>query len=250
MTPFFCRVATYNIHGCRGRDRRFDVERIVEVIAELDADVIALQEVESRRACSPVDQFAAFEAACGMHGMRGEVIESACGGAYGNMILSRFPARCVRRLDLAQPEREPRGALEARIEPEGWSAFQVVATHLGLLAAERNAQFQALTESAMASDVPLVLAGDLNEWMPLRTHLRDWRRRYSTGRGRRSFPSGTPLFALDRIFGQGGATVRRQWAHRSRLARVASDHRPVIAELEIPLDTVPEPSSALVAELT
>ncbi|WGF90601.1 endonuclease/exonuclease/phosphatase family protein [Marinivivus vitaminiproducens] len=247
MTPFACRVATYNIHACRGRDQRFDLPRIVDVLAELDADVVALQEVESRADYSAIDQFEALEEACGLHALPGAVVAGGCGGSYGNMILSRFPAHVVGRIDLAQPGREPRGALEAEIRPENRSSFRFVATHLGLLAAERRAQFAALADGLDDRAAPVIIAGDLNEWLPFRRHLRDWRRRFAAGRGQPSFPSGTPLFALDRIFGLGEVAIRRQFVHGSALARIASDHRPVVADLKLRLaeDIVAAPQRVL-----
>jgi endonuclease/exonuclease/phosphatase family metal-dependent hydrolase len=134
------------------------------------------------------------------------------------------------RIDLSEPGLEPRGALAARLEtPAG--PLRVVATHLGLGRRERRRQAARLLEALGPLDaLPTVLLGDLNEWLPgvLRRRLRG----LLPGPAPRTFPTRRPVFALDRVFATPGCRVTDVRAHASPLARKASDHLPLVAEVE------------------
>lgn len=227
------RLATYNIHACVGSDGQRRPDRILAVLAELDADIIAVQEVDSRRlGPGDPDQFELLARDTGMHAVAGSNIR-AHRGNYGNVLLSRWAPVRTARVDLSVAGREPRGAIDATFAI-GRRVLRIVATHLGLRRRERRQQFRRLDDlveaDAGTSDV-VALAGDFNVWgisLPYRRQGWRWHRRSSV----RSFPARWPLLSLDRIAVSPPAQVLEIAAHRSPLARVASDHLPVVATLE------------------
>src|SRR3569833_1809228 len=128
-------LATYNIHRCIGGDGRIAPERIVEVMKEIDADVIALQEVESR-ATAGFDMLGHLASAMGMHSIAGPTLVRG-EGHYGNALLTRLDILDRRSIDISVPGCEPRGAIEARLRYKR-RVFCVVATHLVLRPSERR----------------------------------------------------------------------------------------------------------------
>ena len=131
--------ASYNIHRCIGVDGRHDPERVADVIRELDADVVALQEVDSRYHVEDgLDQIVYLAEATGYRPLAGPVLRTHSGN-YGNGLLLRHEPRALRRIDLSVAGREPRGALDVEVEsPDG--PIRVVAVHFGLSARERAIQ--------------------------------------------------------------------------------------------------------------
>ena len=228
------RVATYNVHGCVGRDGIFAPERIARVIAEIDADVVALQEMASG---TDADPHAARELLGGEFGGQAVWAPTLDRGAwdFGNMLLSRWPVVSSALIDLALVRREPRNAISARLSAP-FGTFHVVATHLGLKADERNEQAVRLRQTVSESPVgePVVMMGDLNAWHPFSHLLRTLRPVLTQPEAVATFPARWPLLALDRILLRmpgGRGTVHR---HASALARVASDHLPLVAEISFP----------------
>ena len=134
-------VATYNVHGCIGRDSRFDPERTLGVLRELDADVIALQELRWKPE-EALHLLADFGNRLGYTALAGPTLMRE-DGHYGNALLTRLGVRDLARVDLSLPGREPRGALDVRLE-FGGAVLRVVATHLGLRPSERRAQMRRL----------------------------------------------------------------------------------------------------------
>jgi len=159
--PWPLTLATYNIHGAVGLDRRFDPGRIAEVLTEIDADVIALQEVPLGGRRRP-NVLAQLQAATGFFEVEGPTIDTA-ERRYGNAVLSRYPIIESRHIDLSFGRREPRGALDADVMCHG-HPLRVVATHLGLRPAERRDQIRRLLEVCDTDQMPVVLMGDINEW--------------------------------------------------------------------------------------
>jgi endonuclease/exonuclease/phosphatase family metal-dependent hydrolase len=221
------RIATYNIHGCIGTDRRREPRRVLRVLEELDADVIALQEVEAEEAGEPLGLFAkalACSAVTGPTLLRG-------GRFYGNALLTRVPLAGVTRLDISMPGREPRGAIDAILGHES-GPVRVMATHLGLAPGERRRQVRKLL-AHLGPDLrdPAVFLGDLNEWWLWGRPLRSLRRSFARTPAPPTYPSWLPLLALDRIWVHPQARLRSIAVHRSARARTASDHLPLVATI-------------------
>lgn len=233
------RFATYNIHSCVGNDRAYDPARVAAVLAEIDADVVGLQEVAARPEIDGHgDQFAYMAEATGMTAVAGPniVLREA---RFGNVLLTRLPLVGSRLLDLSVAPYEPRGAVIADIAGPGnghaGPAVRVVVTHLGLRVWERARQHAALREIvATRNDTPVVVMGDFNSWWPDLRALRHLGPRLGWRHSPASFPAHLPMLALDRIRAEPDTVVGRVRAHSSRLARQASDHLPVVAEIMLP----------------
>ncbi|MEJ2402573.1 MAG: endonuclease/exonuclease/phosphatase family protein [Xanthomonadales bacterium] len=233
--PRALTLASYNIHRCIGSDGRYDPERIRDVLNALDADLVALQEVEVfRKDPGLLDFLCANSDWRPIHG----VTLSRDSGDYGNAILSRLPIDTVERQDLSFREREPRGALHVRTEFAG-VALHVAATHFGLRPVERRTQAKALADEldaiAGANDAPAVsvLMGDFNEWFLWGRALRHLGGRFLPAPAPRTFPARHPLFALDRIWVTPGVRSFELEAVRTALTRSASDHLPLRARLQL-----------------
>jgi endonuclease/exonuclease/phosphatase family metal-dependent hydrolase len=223
------KVASYNIHLGIGRDGLFQPERIGRVIAELDADVICLQEVERRT--RGFDMLAYLGAASGYHAVAGPTLLTAHGD-YGNAILSRHAPADVQRWDLSVPRREPRGAIAMTID-NGGRALRMIATHLGLRPAERRRQIRKLLACMQETgSMPTVLMGDVNEWFLWGRPLRWLHRHFREAPAPATFPARWPLFALDRIWVEPWQALLQVTAHRSADALMASDHLPVTATID------------------
>ncbi len=229
MTVLQFKLATWNIHRCIGRDGVMSPGRCAAVLNEIDANVVALQEVESR----PGDEHDALALLARETGSR------AIAGAtlvredthFGNALLTRLPLQAVRHHDLSVPGREPRAALDVDFEADGYRV-QMIATHLGLRPAERRAQVRRLLPrfDVRRSDL-VVLAGDLNEWFLWGRPLRMLHRIFQRTPHVRSWPARAPLLSLDRIWVHPRHALVRLTVHRSALTRTASDHLPLIAEV-------------------
>jgi endonuclease/exonuclease/phosphatase family metal-dependent hydrolase len=231
------RIATYNIHACVGVDRRCDPARIAAVLREIDPDIACLQEVDARRRLAPfADQWVYLGEATGLTVVAGTGLRPYR-SRFGNAILTRFPVLSMRTIDLSVGDYEPRGAIDADLLV-GNRVLRVVATHFGLRLAERrwqaNRLMAALSEAPAAnrqSPHAVLLMGDLNEWRGRRGCLRTFDRRLGPGAAPRTFPSWMPVLPLDRIYTAGPAVLRDVLVYRSPLARLASDHLPLVADL-------------------
>ena len=231
------RVATYNIHRCRGLDGRTNPARVAEVIHDIDADVVALQEVIGASQTSPGHA----EELGAMLGM-GWVMAPARhlrGALFGNVVMSRLPIRQHSQYDLSWRTCEPRCCQRVDIEI-GNDTLHLYNVHLGTALLERRHQAGRL--SAILHDrrvgVPKVVLGDFNEWMrgmatemlterlksiDLRAHLRR----------RRTYPGVFPVLHLDHIYYEGNVEVVKLELPRTRRSLMASDHLPLIAELRV-----------------
>lgn len=224
------RVATYNVHRCVGRDGRFDPDRVADLLAELDADVVALQELQWRSsdALHLLDRFAAR---LGQRPIPGPTLLRP-DGHYGNAMLTRLPIGNVQMVDLTVLGHEPRGAIDALLDtPRG--ALRVVATHLGLMPGERRLQLRKLL--ARLDEEPqqtTVLMGDINEWFLWGRPLRWLHARFGRAPAPATFPSRLPVFALDRVWVRPRQRLRRVSAYDTRGARLASDHLPLLAQVD------------------
>lgn len=224
-------VASYNIHSCFGRDGLLSPERVVGVIRELDADIVALQEVDAQhRVGGYLDQWVYLARELSYFCTPGISLRTHRRN-YGNALLTRMPVDDVRLHDLSVDRREPRGAVEVLLHAEPRRPLRVVATHLGLRRAERTRQIELLSGLLGQSDCPLVLLGDFNEWNPLSRNLRRLRSTFGSVAAPPTFPVQRPLLALDRILTAGAVALEAMSVHRSALAEAASDHLPVRAHL-------------------
>ncbi|MEG3159981.1 endonuclease/exonuclease/phosphatase family protein [Sphingomonas sp. LB2R24] len=233
------KVASYNIHKGIGLDRRRNPERVVEVLREIDADVIALQEADRRfgaKACvlphhlleehsdwKPVD-----------FGLRALSM-----GWHGNVILVRKSARVVASEPLHLPALEPRGAVMADVQLAG-GTIRVLGMHLDLSGLWRRKQAAAIMNhvDSCAHRHPTVMMGDLNEWSAGAGCLRDFGRDYAFAETGASFHSRRAIARLDRIMVSRELSVVDCGVHASPAARKASDHLPIWAMLE-PRATAP-----------
>ena len=225
-------VATWNVHGGVGRDRRYHPARIAQVLGETRADIIALQEVGSR--ASAENLLAVLVRETGYHAVDGFTLKRD-GCDFGNAVLSRYPITESARLDLTQKGHEPRGAVDVVIGvPRG--PLRVIATHLGLRPSERRQQVKRLL-AALERETPLptVLTGDVNEWYLWGRPLRWLHRHFTRTPAPPTFPAWRPVFALDRLWTEPARLLGELRVHATPLARVASDHLPLVARIVLPV---------------
>ncbi|MGR8920830.1 MAG: endonuclease/exonuclease/phosphatase family protein [Gammaproteobacteria bacterium] len=225
------RVASYNVHGCVGTDGVFSPERIAQVLSVIDADFVALQEVEERefkgRSVSSylTETLALREAGRTTH-RRGDF-------DYGNVLLARAAVGSLKVHDLSLAGREPRGAVEGLFDLDGLS-LRLFGTHFGLSFRERRAQLGILLQQIDGPTADLtILCADFNEWLPFSHIHRRLGRKLGAARAPRTFPSTRPLLKLDRIYAAPVAAVLDIRSVTTPLARSASDHLPVLADIEL-----------------
>jgi endonuclease/exonuclease/phosphatase family metal-dependent hydrolase len=228
------RVGSYNVHGCRGSDRRADAARIAQVIAGMGCDTVGLQEVNSRAGAGlELPQLDVLEQATGMRAIPGLTIVHH-DGHYGNALLTRRKVLAVCRHDLSYARAEPRGALDVELDVDG-VAVRVMVTHLGLRPIERRFQVKKMLRLLhdIPKEQPVVVLGDINEWLPLGRPLRWLHGLLGRSPGERSFPVWLPMFALDRVWVRPRSSLLTFGVYRSPVARVASDHYPVRAVVNV-----------------
>lgn len=240
------RIMTYNVHRCVGVDRRLDVGRVAAVIAQHKPDIVALQELDvCRRRTGVVDQAHAIAQRLGMdfHFNAAFTVEEE---RYGDALLTAAPHRLIKAGALptlpALRGLEPRGALWLELELEG-RPLQVLNTHLGLVPREQRAQAVALaggdwTGARKASDPPLVVVGDFNA-TPHAQVYRTFAARFTDARRQApgpglspTFPSRLPMLAIDHVFLDGPVRAVRAQTVSGPLARLASDHLPLMVDFE------------------
>ena len=236
------RIVSWNLHAMAGSDGRSDPERIARVVEQLGADVAGLQEVGTPALPPGVaDPAALLAALTGMRSAFGATMHHRLGFAYGNAVLSRHPIQAIRNYDLSVPGREPRGCVRADVEL-GDAVVHFFAAHLGLHWRERRRQAAQLLSADILRDAalahPLVLVGDFNS-ISNRSAVPRWLRRQlvdcalDASNEAPTFPSAFPLLRLDHCYVDAAFRVVAVEVHRSRLARRASDHLPLVVELEL-----------------
>lgn len=237
------RVASYNIHKCRGMDRRTNPERIAKIIAELNADVIAIQEVLDVRGGPPeFDQARFITADLGTYRQCFGENRTLHDGRYGNMTLSRFPFQVCQNYELTWRRRERRGCLRTDLLLPGNTLLHVFNVHLGTGFVERRHQARMLLSDDLLNHIelvgPRIVVGDFNEWtrglasrlmgkafepVKPKTFLRHGR----------TYPGLFPILHLDHFYYDKDLVLRSFRVHRNRKTLAASDHLPLVAEFEL-----------------
>jgi endonuclease/exonuclease/phosphatase family metal-dependent hydrolase len=232
------RVATYNIHRCRGMDRRTVPSRIVDVLRELDADVVALQEVIGAGPAG-AGQAEEIGAALGMGWVMASVRHLRT-HLFGNVVLSRLPIVHHAQYDLSWRTCESRACQRADLDLGKGELLHIYNVHLGTAVLERRYQARRLASYVHDSRVtgPKIILGDFNEWLKgLATStlngLFDSIDIYAHLKRRRTYPGIFPMVHLDHIYYEGHVEVRDVKLLRSRAALMASDHLPLAADLRI-----------------
>ena len=235
------RVLSYNIHkGIGGRDRRYRLDRILDVVAAESPDIVCLQEVDRNVRRSRFDnQPDRFAEHLSLMNRLFQLNVHLQAGGYGNLLLSRWPFRSHHQIQLTRQNRKPRGAQLAVIEtPTG--AVQVVNWHLGLAERERHWQSRRLLEHHLFSEgrqLPQLIVGDFNDWRntlasgPFAVH--GFQHLTAPISRFRSFPAYLPLGSLDKAFWRGTFTNLTAHVANRKLARDASDHLPLVVDFEL-----------------
>ncbi len=235
------RLLTYNIHkGIGGNDRRYRLDRVLRVIADEDPDFVCLQEVDfncrrSRYHDQPALLARGLNAAAHLYQLN---VPHRDGG-YGNLVLTRWPFRHSFHLPLTHKRRKPRGAQLVVVDtPVG--PVQLVNWHLGLAERERRWQANHLLGHERfqeAAHLPTLIAGDYNDWRNTlaRRSFAEHRFVQATAPARRfrSFPAFLPLASLDKVFYRGPIVIHSARPVRTRLARRASDHLPLVVDFDL-----------------
>jgi len=237
------RIATYNIHKCRGLDRQTSPSRIAKIIRLLDADIVALQEVldvhrgkpEYDQARTLADELSDYRWTFGEN-------RQLHGGAYGNMTLSRWPAEFSQNYDITWHRRERRGCLRTDFHLGADTVLHVFNVHLGTSFVERRHQARNLIGPDLLNTNdfagPRVVVGDFNEWTRgLASRLMGAAFRVAEPRSflryRRTYPGIFPVLHLDHFYYDASLSLVRVHLHRSRTALVASDHLPLVADFKL-----------------
>lgn len=224
------RVASYNIRKSVGLDRQRRPERIVEILNEIDADIVALQEVDRRTGERPTTiPREMIEAETDLQ-IVDIAIRPTSIGWHGNALLVRKSAEihASRRHEI--PRLEPRGAISADITLHG-ETLRFVGAHLGLLKHFRQQQIRAITDQLDAlAPLPTLIMGDLNEWRPGGS-LDHFGEKFAVATPGPSFHSARPVASLDRIILCERLDLLGGAVHQSELAKIASDHLPIYADI-------------------
>jgi endonuclease/exonuclease/phosphatase family metal-dependent hydrolase len=234
------RLLSYNIHkGIGGRDRRYRLERVIEVVAAEQPDFVCLQEVDRNVRRSRFDNQAdRFADGLGLTHRMYQLNVHVQGGGYGNLLLSRWPLTTHHQVQLTRQARKPRGAQMAVSEtPSG--RIHIVNWHLGLAERERHWQTRRLLEHHLfreGRELPQLVVGDTNDWRntlasgPFAVH--GFHHLTAPVSRFRSFPAYLPLGSLDKAFWKGEFTHLTAHVAKRRLARDASDHLPLVVDFD------------------
>lgn len=226
--PGEIRALTWNVHGFVGRAGRSHARVFIDAVRALNADIVALQELDDRPGRPDEVAFLTVREAFGTHSAEARTIRSP-DGDYGHLLMSRWPMTDVALLDLAVGRREPRMAICSTVaSPVG--NICVLSTHLGLATWERRRQLAVIVQRLEQREDPAaIVLGDFNEWRPIGPATRALCPPFEIAASRPSFPSRRPLLALDRIWCH--APLRAVRASVATEYRRLSDHLPVVADL-------------------
>lgn len=222
------RVASYNIHGCVGLDSRCEPGRIADIVAQLEAPIVGLQEARFHHSARELCQLEYLAKKTGMRAIAGATRTDGH-SKFGNILLTRYPVISTQLLDLSFGRREPRCAIQAVLQVHD-QLLKVIVTHLGLRSPERCTQMRKLVQLISGDAMPVVIMGDFNEWLPLTRSNRWIHQQFGKTRNPRTFPSYCPLFPLDRICSL-NARLMESRAVDTRTTRIASDHLPILGRV-------------------
>ncbi len=227
-------VASYNMRKAIGTDRLRRPERTLDVLCEVDADIVALQEADRRigKRASAIPR-EMLEARSPYKVVPFDTRPDSMGW-HGNALLVKKDIEVIACEGLELPTLEPRGAVLADLRVEG-KDLRVVGMHLDLSGLWRRRQARAILAALeeRPGDPPVVMMGDLNEWSARGGCLRDFGHDHRFAHTGRSFHARRPVVALDRIMVSRGITVLASGAHHSARARRASDHLPIWARVAV-----------------
>ena len=232
-----CRIVTYNIHSEIGRDKKHDYKRIGQFLASSGADVVLLQEMDTR----PPERDTAQDVRdiCAENTFKlipSPAIREA-DGWYGNAILTRYDVLSNDRVDVSQSGRQPRNVQIVELKTEK-TPLTVVNTHKGLKKLERRSQFsllhEHLSQRLKEKQTPLVLAGDFNEWQFFSKAFKGLNSLLFQQKVGATFPSQFPVFSLDRVWVTDDIKVKACRTLKNAKTRVYSDHLPVLIDIELP----------------
>lgn len=223
-------IASYNVHQWIGCDKRYDPDRSIKVIQELNADIVGLQEVNFPADSNDEFSVRYLSIVLGMQALTLPTLNRR-NGHFGNLLLTNKTILDVRRINLSVHSREPRGAIDADIQIDN-KIMRVVVTHLGLGPLERRYQVSRLLDhlTLRYSDLTVIL-GDFNLWTPVGRALRRFNIRFGHAPSPRTFPAIFPILPLDRIWVSPIEHLGKIEAHSSDYAKKASDHLPVKAKI-------------------
>lgn len=226
------KVASYNIRKALGTDRRRAPERIIGILGEIDADIVALQEADRRFGVRHRVLPAAMLVEAGWHEAP-VATHPASMGWHGNALLVRPSIAITSAARITLPAVEPRGAISADLRLPGGAAIRVVAAHLDLSGIRRRQQARAiLADLGRRRPLPTLVLGDFNEWQGPLGCLHLFAAGFAQAPTEASFPARRPVARLDRIMASRALRVGQCGVHRSPAARIASDHLPIWAVIE------------------
>jgi endonuclease/exonuclease/phosphatase family metal-dependent hydrolase len=241
------RIVTYNVHKCVGVDRRLHPARIVSILKEINADIVALQEVLCIRGGNNEEDQAHFIARELGFNYRMGHNRLLKGGIYGNLVLSRFPLLESENHDISVAGREERGCLRVDVDLGKKNILHVYNVHLGTSFLERRRQAHKLISDSILSHPnipgPRIMLGDFNEWTRglvtrlLNKHFRNGDIRLRLKRTR-TYPGMLPFIHLDHIYFDERLELEHAELYRSRRALLASDHLPIFADFRLSTDTM------------
>jgi endonuclease/exonuclease/phosphatase family metal-dependent hydrolase len=234
VDPIRLKVVSYNVAHWKGGDGKTDAQRIVDILAPLEPDVIALQETDMARV-DGTDQPRLDYIAQALGHQVITVPDEDAGYCYRrNALMTRFPINEVNCIDISRPGRDKRGLLEAELMV-GDEIVRVIGTHLGLDSDERARQITDLLNWLFGRPKHrgAVVMGDFNEWFGGSANFAALERYLGESRGPSTFPAEAPLFHLDRIWSNPVDGIKKVGVPRNALTKIASDHLPIWAHVEL-----------------
>lgn len=226
------RVLTYNVHGHKGTDGKVLPQRILHVLRHADADIIGLQEFVNHRVGAEDCLIDRWAAQLGMQGIYATSFHRG-GENFGNALLSRFPIISCDFRDLSVSGHRPRIMLDCLVEAD-LHPVQVMVIHLGVSPLERRKQTVGIIDALFDTRADLhLLIGDFNEWHELSAFSRRLRKYFGAHRRIKTFPCHRPALGLDRIWAYPASAAIKAAALRTADSRVASDHLPLLATVEL-----------------